>query len=397
MSVGGGKRDVVIVEAVRTPIGKRGGGLSAFHSADLLGLVQAEALRRCGIDPALVGQVVGGCIGQVGQQAFNVTRTAWLSAGLPQSVPATTVDSQCGSSQQATTISHALVASGLVDVAMACGVEVMSRVPLGSNLSQGVGKAIPKSYFGRYTYTTQFEGAELMAQKWGISREETDKFAFESQEKAAAALDERRFDGQILEIDAPTLDAAGKPTYDVTTHVERDEGPRPTTMEGLGQLKPVVGPDGVHTAGSSSQISDAAAAVMLMSRSKATELGLSPRARIVDSCLVGSDPVLMLTGPIEATSVLLDRNRLTVSDIDVFEINEAFASVVLAWQREHRPDPARVNPNGGAIALGHALGSTGVVLLTKALCELERTGSERALVSMCCGGGLATGTLIERE
>ena len=387
--------DVVIVEAVRSPMGRRNGGLSTFHSADLLGAVQTELIARSGIDPSLVGQVVGGCIGQVGQQAFNVTRTAWLTAGLPHTVPATTVDSQCGSSQQALTLAHALIGSGLVDVAVACGVEVMSRVPLGAGLSTGVGKAIPRTYFQRYEYTTQFQAAELIAEEWGITRQETDQFGFESQQRAAQAWADGRFDTQIVPVDAPVLSEDGRPTGG-TTRVDRDECLRETTLEGLTGLKPVVGEKGVHTAGTSSQISDAAAAVLLMRRSRAEDLNLKPRARIVDSCLVGDDPTLMLTGPIAATRHLLDRHNLSADDIDVFEINEAFASVILAWEREIKPDHDRVNPNGGAIAMGHALGSTGCVLTTKAVFELERSGVDRAIVTMCCGGGLATGTLLER-
>jgi acetyl-CoA C-acetyltransferase len=387
--------EVVIVEAVRTPIGRRGGGLSTFHSADILATVQKELLDRAGIDPTEVGQVVGGCVSQVGMQGFNITRTAWLTAGLPLGVPATTVDSQCGSSQQATNLATSLVGSGVVDVAVACGVELMSRVPMGASLGEGVGKAVPKSYFSRYEWTSQFQGAEKIADKWGITREDTDRFGFESQQRAARAWAEGRFDTQVVPVDAPDLDEAGKPTG--TTHrVARDEGLRETTMEGLAGLKPVVGPDAVHTAGSSSQISDAAAAVLVMSREKADALGLRPRARIVDTCLVGSDPVLMLTGPIDATHRLFERTGLTMDDIDLTEINEAFASVVLAWERELNPDHEKVNPNGGAIALGHALGSTGAVLVTKALHELERIDGTNALVTMCCGGGLGTGTIIER-
>jgi acetyl-CoA C-acetyltransferase len=389
-------RDIVIVEAVRSPIGRRNGGMSGFHSADLLGVVLNDLIRRSGIDAAEVGQVIGGCVGQVGQQAFNVTRTAWLTAGLPQSVPATTVDSACGSSQQALTLACGLVGSGMIDVAVACGVEVMSRVPLGSGLSTGVGKAIPRSYFPQYEYTSQFQAAELIAQKWGLTRQDTDELGAESQARAARAWADGRYDSQIVSVDAPVLGEDGKPTGQ-TVHVERDECLRETTLEGLAGLKPVAGEGGVHTAGTSSQISDAAAAVLIMTRARATELGLTPRARIVDSCLVGGDPVLMLTEPIAATRRLLDRHNLTVDDIDVFEINEAFASVVLAWERELKPDHARVNPNGGAIAMGHALGSTGCVLVTKALHELERTGTRRAIVTMCCGGGLGTGTLLERE
>jgi len=389
-------REVVIVEAVRTPIGRRGGGLSTMHSADLLAAAQKAVIERSGIDPAEVDQVVGGCISQVGQQAFNVSRTAWLTAGLPVSTAATTVDSQCGSSQQATSIAASFVASGVVDVAVACGVEVMSRVPMGSSLGTGVGKAIPKSYFSVHEYTTQFEAAERIAEKWGITREELDALGVSSQQRAQQAWAEGRFDTQIVPVDAPDLDDEGKPTG--TTHrVTRDEGLRETTMEGLAKLKPVAREtNGYHTAGTASQISDAAAAVLLMSREKAEALGLTPRARIVDSCLVGSDPTLMLTAPIDATHHLLSRNKLTMADIDLTEINEAFASVVLAWERELQPDDATVNPNGGAIALGHALGSTGAVLLTKALHELERTDAELALVTMCCGGGMGTGTILQR-
>jgi acetyl-CoA C-acetyltransferase len=328
-------------------------------------------------------------------QAFNITRTAWLAAGLPISAAATTVDSQCGSSQQATNMATSLVAAGVVDVAVACGIELMSRVPMGSSLGEGVGKAVPKSYFSRYEWTTQFEGAERIADKWGITRAETDQLGVESQARAARAWAEGRFDTQIVGVDAPDLGDDGKPTG--TTHrVERDEGLRETTLEGLAALKPVARPDGAHTAGSSSQISDAAAAVLVMSRAKADELGLTPRARIVDTCLVGSDPVLMLTGPIDATHRLLERTGMTMNDIDITEINEAFASVVLAWERELSPDHEKVNPNGGAIALGHALGSTGAVLVTKALHELERTDGTNALVTMCCGGGLGTGTILQR-
>jgi acetyl-CoA C-acetyltransferase len=391
----GSPRDIVICEAVRTPVGRRGGGLSTMHSADLLGVALKELIDRSGIDPAEVGQLIGGCVSQVGQQSFNVSRTAWLTAGLPISVAATTVDSQCGSSQQATNFATSLVGSGVVDVAVACGVEVMSRVPMGSSLGEGVGKAIPKSYFEKYEWTSQFEGAERIAQKWGITREETDAFGLLSQERAAQAWAEDRFSTQIVEVDAPDLGEDGKPTG-TTHHVAKDEGLRETTLEGLSQLKAVAGPDGVHTAGTSSQISDGAGAVLIATREKAEALGLTPRARVVDTCLVGSDPVLMLTGPIDATHHLLERNSMSMGDIDLVEINEAFASVVLAWERELSPDTASVNPNGGAIALGHPLGGTGAILTTKALHELERSDKTTALVTMCCGGGLATGTLLER-
>jgi acetyl-CoA C-acetyltransferase len=389
--------NVVIVDAVRTPIGRRGGGLASVHPAELLSIVQKGLIDRTGIDPAVVGQVVSGCVSQVGEQSFNIGRTAWLSAGLPLGVAATTVDTQCGSSQQATSLASALVGSGMVDVAIGCGVEVMSRVPIGSNSGKklGLGVPIPRTYFPLYEMTSQFEGAERIADKWGISREDTDAFGLLSQQRAAQAWAEDRFAGQYLTVDAPDLDEEGKPTG--TTHrVSRDEGLRETTLEKLQSLKPVARENGVHTAGNSSQISDGAAAVLMMTEDKAAALGLKPRARIIDSCLVGVDPVLMLTGPIDATQRLLQRNNLSIDDIDTFEINEAFASVVLAWAKELGADLAKTNPNGGAIALGHPLGATGAFLITKALYELERTGGRYGIVSMCCGGGIGTGTLIER-
>jgi acetyl-CoA C-acetyltransferase len=334
-------------------------------------------------------------VSKVGEQGFNIGRTAWLTAGLPLSVAATTIDTQCGSSQQATNFATSLVGSGVVDVAVACGVEVMSRVPIGADSRGEYGRPIPKSYFGRYEMTSQFEGAERIAEKWGITRDDTDRFGLASQERAIRAWNEDRFAGSIVEVDAPDLDEDGKPT-DTTHHVAKDEGLRETSLEKLAALKPVARENGVHTAGSSSQISDGAAAVLLMTAERADALGLRARARIVDTCLVGVDPVLMLTGPIDATRKLFERTGLTMDDIDTTEINEAFASVVLAWAKEMRPDMEKVNPNGGAIALGHPLGGTGAVLMTKALYELERTGGRYGLVTMCCGGGLGTGTIIER-
>jgi acetyl-CoA C-acetyltransferase len=389
--------EVVIVEAVRTPVGRRNGELSTVHPADLLATVLREVVQRSGIDPAEVEQAVTGCVSQVGEQSFNVGRTAWLTAGLPLTTAVTTVDTQCGSSQQATNVAHSLVASGTVDVAIAGGVEVMSRIPIGSNSSKklGLGVPIPKTYFGQYEMTSQFEGAERIADKWGISRADTDAFGLASQQRAAQAWAEGRFDTQVVAVDAPDVDEDGKPTG-TTHHVTRDGGLRETTLEALAGLKPVARPDGVHTAGSSSQISDGAAAVLMMSAEKAAALSLTPRARVVDTCLVGVDPVLMLTGPIDATQRLLARTGMTIGDIDISEINEAFASVVLAWQREVGADLDRTNVNGGAIALGHPLGGTGAVLVTKALHELERADKSTALVSMCCGGGLGTGTIIER-
>jgi acetyl-CoA C-acetyltransferase len=389
--------EAVIIDAVRTPVGRRNGGLATVHPATLLGRALTALIERTGVDPAAVGQVVTGCVSQVGEQSFNVGRTAWLAAGLPMTTAVTTVDTQCGSSQQATNLAASLVASGTVDMAVACGVESMSRIPIGSNSSKklGLGVPIPKSYFGYYEFTSQFEGAERIAEKWGITRAETDAFGLASQQKAARAWAEGRFDTQITPVEAPVLGEDGKPTGETVT-VSRDEGLRETTAEALANLKPVARDNGVHTAGTSSQISDGAAAVLIATPERAAQLGLTPKARITDHCLVGVDPVLMLTGPIDVTNLLLERAGLGIGDIDLFEINEAFASVVLAWEREVKPDPDAVNPNGGAIALGHPLGGTGVVLITKAVHELERRGARRALVSMCCGGGLGTGTLIER-
>jgi acetyl-CoA C-acetyltransferase len=388
--------EVVIVEAVRSPLGKRKGSMSGMHSCDLLANVQAALFQRSGVDPMEVGQVIGGCVGQVGMQTMNVTRNAWLTAGLPLEVAATTVDTQCGSSQQATNLAYSLVASGVVDAAVGCGVEAMSRVSMGATIPKDpfVGKPINRNYWKHFEFTSQFEGAERIAKQWGITREDTDAFGKLSQDRAAQAWAEGRYTSQIVPVDAPDVGEDGKAT-DTTHRVERDEGLRETSLEALAGLRTNL-PDGVHTAGTSSQMTDGAGAILLMTRDKATALGLTPRATIVDTCLVGSDPVLMLTGPIGATQKLLGKNGLQMSDIDVVEINEAFASVVLAWEKELKPDMATVNPNGGAIALGHPLGGTGAVLLTKALHELERTDKEHALVTMCCGGGLGTGTLIRR-
>jgi acetyl-CoA C-acetyltransferase len=386
-------RDVVVVEAVRSPFGKRNGGLSGMHSIDLLGRVQRAAVERSGIDPAAVGQVVGGCVGQVGMQTMNVARGAWLTAGLPLETAATTVDSQCGSSQQAMNLAYALVSSGVVDTALACGVEVMSRVPMGATIPKDpdVGKPVTRAYRERYEWTSQFQGAEMIAEQWGITREDCDEFGKLSQDRAAKARANGAFETQLVPIEAPVPGEDGE-----TRVVDTDEGPRETTLEGLAGLKPTMGPEGIHTAGTSSQISDGASAVLLTTAERAEQLGLQVRARIVDACLAGSDPVLMLTGPIPATRTLLERTGLSLDDIDVVEINEAFASVVLAWAKETGADMDRVNPNGGAIALGHPLGATGTGLVTKAVHELERTGGRRALVTMCCGGGLGTGTILER-
>jgi acetyl-CoA C-acetyltransferase len=389
--------DVVIVEAVRSPVGRRNGGLSGMHSIDLLGKVQTEVIERAGIDPAEVDQVVGGCVGQVGMQSMNVTRTAWLTSGLPMEVAATTVDSQCGSSQQASNLAVSLVASGAVDVAIGCGVELMSKVKMGSTTPKdpNVGKPVNKGYWEHYEFLSQFESAERIADKWGITRDQTDAFGKRSQDLAARAWSEDRYGTQIVPIEAPVMDTDGQPTGE-TTLISRDEGMRETDLESLANLKPVARPDGVHTAGSSSQISDGAGAVLLMTAAKAEALGLTPLARVVDHVLAGSDPVLMLTGPIDATQQLFERNSLTMDDIGVVEINEAFASVILAWAAETKPNMDIVNPNGGAIALGHPLGGTGAILLTKAVHEMHRADLEYGLVTMCCGGGLGTGTILQK-
>ncbi|MDP6978951.1 MAG: acetyl-CoA C-acyltransferase, partial [Myxococcota bacterium] len=312
--------EVVIVEAVRTPLGRRNGGLSTCHSIDVLGQVQKELFERSGVDPKEVGQVVGGCVGQVGMQTMNVARNAWLAAGLPLDVAATTVDTQCGSSQQATNLAYSLVASGVVDSAVGCGVELMSRIPMGATIPKGAtGVPVNRTYRENYEWTSQFDGAERIAKQWGITRDDTDAFGKLSQDRAAEAWADKRFDSQILPIDAPDVDEEGKPTG--TTHrVEQDEGLRETTLEGLAKLKSNM-EDGVHTAGTSSQISDGAGAILMMSREKADALGVKPLATVVDTCLVGSDPVLMLTGPIPATQKLLANNKMQMSDIDLVEIN----------------------------------------------------------------------------
>jgi acetyl-CoA C-acetyltransferase len=393
-------RDVVIVAAGRSPIGKKNGALSAAHPTELLAQVIVEVLKRAGVEPAYIGQVVGGCINKVGAQAMNVTRTAWLTAGGPVEVPCSTVDSQCGSSQYAVNLAASLVASGAEDVVLACGVENMSLLPIGSDAvagaQAGFGKPITRKYREHFEFTSQFEGAERIATKYGITRDDTDRFGLESQLRAARAIAESRFESQLVPVEVPVPSADGKQRSTEMRTVVRDEVPRKTSMEALAGLKPVARADGIHTAGSSSQVADGAAAVLLMNEAKARELGCGPRARVIDTCLVGCDPVLMLEGPILATRKLLNKSGLRINDIDVFEINEAFASVVLSWARTLEPDMERVNPNGGAIALGHPLGATGCGLVTKALHELERSSSQRALVTMCCGGGLGTGTLLER-
>jgi acetyl-CoA C-acetyltransferase len=391
-------REVVIVEAGRSPIGKKNGALSAAHPTELLAQVMMAVLERAHIPSSSVGQVIGGCINKVGAQAMNVIRTAWLTGGGAADVACSTIDSQCGSSQFAVNLAANMIASGAEDVVLACGVENMSLLPIGSDAiagaQAGYGKPITRKYRDHYEFTSQFEGAERIATKYGITRLDTERFGLESQVRAARAVAEHRFEAQIVLVEVPAA-KAGENTGEMYT-VTRDEVPRNTSLEALAGLKPVARPDGIHTAGTSSQVADGAAAVLLMTPEKARELGLRARARVVDTCLVGCDPVLMLEGPIPATRKLLKKNGLNIGEIDVFEINEAFASVVLSWARTLEPDMAKVNPNGGAIALGHPLGATGCGLVTKAINELERTNRQRAIITMCCGGGLGTGTLIER-
>jgi acetyl-CoA C-acetyltransferase len=381
----------VIVEAVRTPIGKRNGWLCGLHPAQLLAVAQLEAVKRAGVAPGEVEQVVGGCVTQAGEQASNVTRNAWLSAGLPYEVAATTVDCQCGSSQQANHLVAGLISAGAIEVGLACGVESMSRVGLGMNVLGGPGSPRPEGF--PWDLPDQFQAAERIAQRRGITREDTDAFGLASQAKAAQALAEGRFEREIVPVQAPVVGPEG--ATGETRVVDRDQGPRDTTLEGLARLEPVV-PGGIHTAGTSSQISDGAAAVLWMSRGAARAAGLAPRARIVAQAVVGSDPYYHLDGPVEATSRVLAKAGMSMSDIDIFEVNEAFASVVLSWASQHHPDMDRVNVNGGAIALGHPVGATGSRLLTTALHELERRDATLALVAMCCGGALATATVLER-
>ncbi|WP_278264826.1 steroid 3-ketoacyl-CoA thiolase [Nocardia sp. AG03] len=382
----------VIVEAVRTPIGKRRGQLSGLHAVELLGLAQRGLLDRAGLDPAEVEQVIGGCVTQVGEQGNNVTRTAWLHAGLPWQTGATTVDAQCGSAQQANHLIAGLIATGAIDVGVACGVEAMSRVPLGANVPKDGGARRPASW--SIDMPDQFGAAERIARRRGITRADVDQFGLRSQQLAARAWSEGRFDREVLPVSAPVLDSEGQPTGE-KVEVTRDGGLRATTLEGLSALKPVV-EDGIHTAGTSSQISDGAAAVLLMDEAVARRRGLRPRARIHTQVLVGAEPEFHLDGPVQACTRLLERSGMSISDIDVFEINEAFASVALSWAAVHQPDMDRVNANGGAIAIGHPVGSTGSRLITTALHELERTGAGTAMVLMCAGGALSTGTIIER-
>jgi acetyl-CoA acyltransferase len=385
-----GGREVVIVEAVRTPVGRgheEKGYYKDTHPSTLLARIYKELIDRTGIDPAEVEDVVAGCVQQFGEQAFNIGRNAWLQAGLPEETPATTIDRQCGSAQQAINFAAALVASGVHDVAVGGGVEHMGHISFADGLAvqQEHGMAFTPELMERYNLVPQGISAEMIADKWEIPRSELDEIGLRSHQLAAKATEEGRFDREVVPI------SVNGDTY--TT----DQGIRPdTSLEKLAELKPAFKEDGKITAGNSSQVSDGAAAVLVMTREKAEALGLTPRAKIVDQTTVGVDPVIMLTGPIPATKKILDRNGMTMDDIDLVEINEAFASVVAAWRRELDPDMDRVNVNGGAIAIGHPLGSTGARLMTTLLHELERADKEVGLVTMCCGGGLGTGTLIQR-
>jgi acetyl-CoA acetyltransferase family protein len=384
-----GGREVVIVEAARTPIGRghpEKGYYKDLHPSNLLARTYAELFERSGVDPAETGDVITGCAQQFGEQGVNIGRNAWLEAGLPIETPATTIDRQCGSAQQAVNFAAALVATGVHDVVVGSGVEHMGHISFadGYEVMKEHGSPFSPQLLERYNLIPQGLSAEMIADKWEITRAELDEFGLRSQQLAAKATEEGRFEREIIPF------AVNGDTY-VT-----DQGLRETTLEGLAGLKPAFKEDGKITAGNSSQVSDGAAAVLLMAREKADALGLKPRARIYDQTTVGVDPVIMLTGPIPATRKLLERNRMTMDDIDLVEINEAFASVVVAWQRELDPDMDRVNVNGGAIALGHPLGSTGARLITTLLHEMERSDKEMGLVTMCCGGGLGTGTLIER-
>jgi acetyl-CoA C-acetyltransferase len=387
---------VVIVDAVRSPIGKRRGSLANTEAPNLLGDVFVSLFQRTGVDPDLVGQAVVGCVGQVGQQSGNVGRNAWLGAGLPLTTAASTVQAQCGSSQQAATLAYGLVAGGVVDLVVAGGVESMDQVPMNATAMPEYGTGRNERYQTHYEATTQFQGADRIAQQWGFTRDELDAYGLRSQQLAATAIAAERFGSQTVTVEAVVVDDAGQVVG--TKPFNQDEAPRASTIEGLSKLKPNLQEPtpGLHTAGTTSQIADGASALLFTTPERAADLGVTARARIVDSVLVGSDPVLMLTGPIPATQALLQRTGLTIEDIDVFEVNEAFASVVLAWQRETGADLDKVNVNGGAIALGHPLGASGGILLAKALNELERTNGRYALITMCCGGGLGTGTIIER-
>lgn len=382
----------VIVEAVRTPLGKRRGELAGVHPALLLGHVQTEVLRRAGVDSSVVDQVVGGCVTQAGEQSNNMVRRAWMHAGLHNPTASTVIDAQCASGQQAAHLVHAMVAAGMIRAGVACGVEAMSRIPLGANVPAGLGDPRPAEW--SIDLPNQFEGADRIVADRGFSRAQVDEFGLWSQEKAAAAAAAGHFDREVTPVEAPVLDDQGRATGEVRT-VDRDGGIRETSLERLSTLSPVLA-GGTHTAGTSSQITDGAAALLIMDADLAGELGLRPRARIVASCLVGADPYYHLDGPVQATERLLADTGMSIGDLDLCEVNEAFAGVVMSWAKVHDVPADKINVNGGAIALGHPVGATGARLLTSALHELERRDASTALVAMCAGGAQASGTIIER-
>ena len=390
----------VIVDAVRTAGGKRNGKLSGWHPADLAGEVLRALAERNDLDPALIDDVIMGCVMQVGSQGLNIGRNAVLAAGFPEAVPATTVDRQCGSSQQSAHFAAQGVIAGAYDVVIAAGVEVMTTTPMGASITPGsypFGPKVVERYKDVGGLVPQGISAELIADKWGLSRDDLDAFGAQSQQRALQATEEGRFDNEIVGVTEKRLDKETGNVIESDELVTKDEGIRPgTTVETLGNLKPAFKPDGKVTAGNSSQITDGASAALIMSEEKANELGLTPRARFHTFALAGVDPVTMLTGPIPATEKVLAKSGLSIGDIDLFEVNEAFASVVLAWEKEHHPDMAKVNVNGGAIALGHPLGCSGTKLLATLLNELERTGGRYGLETMCEGGGMANATIIER-
>jgi acetyl-CoA acyltransferase len=383
-------REVVIVEAARTPIGRghpTKGVFREIHPNELLGAAYTAVIDRAGIEPSLVEDVVAGAVTQVGEQSNNIARNAWLQAGLPVTTPASTVDRQCGSGQQAVSFAAGLIAAGVHDVMIGAGVEHMGRVPMGANVAHPdeFGVPFPPELMARYELIPQGLSAELISERWEVTRAEQDELGLRSHQLAARATDEGRFEREMIPIQVDG------------ELVASDQGiRRDTSLEALAALKPAFKEGGTVTAGNSSQISDGAAAVLLMAREKAEELGVEPRAVIYDAITVGVDPVVMLTGPIPATQQLLERNGMTIDDLDLIEINEAFASVVGAWRRELRPDMDRVNVNGGALALGHPLGSSGARLITTLVHELERSDSELALVTMCTAGGTGTGTILQR-
>ena len=386
----------VIVEALRTPIGRGRelvGQFNGFHATQLLGLLQQGIVERAGIQSSEVEQVIGGCVTQAGQQASNVTRTAWLNTAGDYTTGATTIDTQCGSGQQANNLIHALIEAGTIDVGLACGVELMSRVGLGANVLNGPGSSKPDNF--PWDSPNQFEAAERIASNRGISREEVDRWGLRSQEKASVARNEGRFENEILPINAPVLDSKGEVTGE-TLLVSTDQGIRDTNYESLASLNPVL-EGGIHTAGNSSQISDGAAGLLWMDENRAKANGLKPRAKIVANVVVGTDPYYLLDGPVDATKKILSKSGISLSDIDLFECNEAFASVVLSWLGENPEiDSEKVNVNGGAIALGHPVGATGSRLMVTALNELERRDGSLAMITMCCGGAIGTATIIER-